>query len=255
MDKRFAVYIIGLPASGKTTISSTLQSVLPAHQYVTDLDELKRCFDFDRVCWDWLDRTNKEPVVPQLKEIARGAYYDRIIARIRSGHLEATDLRSRPVDRHTSDIIDPVLWDAALAFAAESIPPDASYVFEFSRGIDSAYLQHNDLTHNDVYRRAFDIIANHVAGNRRQSVILHVVCSLPEVLRRNELRRSKGLHYVAIEVMRRCYSHDPFGAPHSYRVGRTQVQVIPIDTTQLVGVPAGHAAIRQVARAVDPSIP
>lgn len=168
------IFIVGSASAGKTTLAKIIKKKLPFYNLISDLDELKKPIELERISG------NKKT---RIKPLVSGGF----------------------------DIIDPNIWDEVLIATACRIDLKKFYIFEFARGIDQNYLRTLRLKKHQVYDHCFDIILSVLPeiGNKNM-LIIHVFSEFKARLHRNERKRQNNEHFVAKKVMQEIYSEDIF---------------------------------------------
>lgn len=185
------IFLIGPAAAGKTTVAKHITSCYSGFNHVSDLTDLNK----------------------QVKGSELGNEDQRVV-RLPHGGFK---------------IFDPVVWDEALKSVAFSHRSTPNLVFEFSRGLDQAYLTLHGIKSNEVYDPSFQILADVFSSRINREAIVIVVDAPFEIRdRRNSGRRLAGEHSVDPSEFRRLFRSQLFSWDH-----QKERYLIPATTTAL----------------------
>lgn len=217
LPRPFFIFIVGLAGVGKTAISKELIRRFPSLTHVSDLAPLKELFEIDHVTREALNGSNDVKLGIQLTRMKNLeiTYWEHMlnerIGKIRSGETRSINIQTILADNGGYDILDPQVWDDVLTLSVSKLYTDKCYVFEFARGTDVAYAEKYNLDFSTIYLRCFQLIGQKIdILSPQNSLIIHVYVRNNENLRRNDLRRLNGEHYVANHVMESIYKTDIF---------------------------------------------
>lgn len=184
MSRRLHIFVIGLPASGKSTLSMLLRKQEPGFAYATDLDALHEMANaYERAGAMALETTVASIHAERLLRVTRDP----------DGRLQFDD---------------PEVWDEALRRGYGAVASTREMLFEFSRGSDVAYKRRFGVSNDGVYARSFGILNACTSAPTRHAVI-HLQCPPVVAQERNRRRRALG-HALSSDVMNASYAHDPF---------------------------------------------
>jgi gluconate kinase len=183
MAEGLHVFVVGLPASGKSTLCRLLRERIPSFAHASDLDALH--------------------TMAHVHERAATVSSD-------TGLNSATSLCSPVVTYDREGRLkfdDPEVWDEALRRAYRAAEHFSNLLFEFSRGSDETYKSRFAIGDGRVYARSFGIIEQCTSRQVRR-VVVHLACAADVAKQRNRRRRALG-HALSSEVMNASYAHDP----------------------------------------------
>ena len=210
------IFVIGCPASGKSTLAQMICQSLTMFEFATDLNALKEIFLINDLIAECLlyDKSPKE-VDDVFSNIPASFFWTDIlttrIQQLKTRNINLDQLETIKTDDGGYIITKPYLWDEVLHRSTRAFDPNKCYVFEFSRGTDQMYMANLNITPKDIYLRSFSIIFErnqNIAKNN--SLIIHTFANYNEREHRNRLRRSKGEHFVSQQAMEDVYKDDVF---------------------------------------------
>jgi len=187
--KNVHIFVVGLPASGKTTLCNLLRAWSPHFAYASDLTALH---DFAH-----------QYALAQMS--APDSSVLSIVAKEPSA--ETTVLVVRRDANGMLEFDDPTIWDKALQRSYASAQSASYLLFEFSRGADPAYKKHFQIEDGGIYARSFQILERCTLREITRLVV-HLSCPAHVARERNRARRSQG-HALSSDVMGVSYSLDP----------------------------------------------
>lgn len=191
------IFVIGLPASGKTTLCQHLKIRFPEFAQASDLSALLELADLNEA-----QRNQKANLGgPWL-------HWDDIALRTKiAGAVPPEFIINRDHDSRLC-FTSPLIWDEALIRAYAAMAYCNDLFFEFSRGSDYAYKTHFGVSDVEIYARSFDILQRALPRNCSVAVI-HLMCTPASAMERNRSRRIGG-HGLSSESMTTSYASDPF---------------------------------------------
>lgn len=183
MARGLHIFVVGLPASGKSTLCRLLRERMPSFTHASDLEALNAMAHMhERAAMVSTDTDPKSATAP----------CSPVVTRDRDGRIKFDD---------------PEVWDEALRQAYRAVEHVSNLLFEFSRGSDEAYKCRFAIGDGDVYARSFGII-NQCTLRQVRRLVVHLACA-PDVARqRNRRRRALG-HALSSEAMNASYAYDP----------------------------------------------
>lgn len=191
---RVHVFVVGLPASGKTTVCGLLRERLPRFDYASDLEALHQLADLTEAkC----QSSSLAPVTAGTD--AAGA--NRCDQPLPSNLAVTRDNEGRLKFDH------PEVWDEALRRAYRSVEASNQLLFEFSRGSDERYKRHFRIDDRSVYARSFGVLAG-CSSSPAMRLVVHLECP-PAIARDRNRHRRAGGHALSSEAMGSSYTYDP----------------------------------------------
>jgi hypothetical protein len=210
------VFVVGCPASGKTTLAQMICSRFEVFDFATDLDALTEIFLINDLAAGCIRcRRSPQEIEDMFSVIGASRFWTDIleprIKQLETRTVKLEELETVETADGGHEIMSPTLWDEALLRSIDSLSPDKSYVFEFSRGIDQAYLAEFNIGPREVYYRSFHLIFRHAPNiTPENSLVVHVSAAHGERDRRNNARKLVGKHFVSRQVMDQVYMCDVF---------------------------------------------
>ena len=234
------IFIVGPAASGKSTFAGELSRRFSQFEYSSDLRALEELFYLnDQLIEYTRDFTaSLEVLTCSLNTIV----YWPDLRDLRLLQLKEGGLTSPLETTRTTDgghrIHEPTVWDSALSRTVAQLSPSSKHIVEFARGVDEAYLSHFRIDASDIYPRAFRLLASvNREITQESSIIVHLTAKHLVRMRRNELRKLRGEHFVSRETMDKVYATDAFvfeclnaPGPHDGRLSASlPVPVLTVD--------------------------
>lgn len=216
--RKYYIFIVGCPASGKSTLASAIVKKFPFFNYSTDFFALIELFKIDDIFRDLVLNKGKishndfQLIENELHSITY--WNDLVSSRIKlfkSGILELNSIGTIKTNDGGHDIIKPQIWDEILLRTLKHIISSDYVIFEFSRGLDHKYIKYFNISNSEIYEHSFNIIKGNIPNlNYENSTILHVFTTKRNRLERNYLRMLNGEHFVSDKVMNTVYKVDYF---------------------------------------------
>lgn len=216
MRSPYFIFIVGCPASGKSTLAQMICQTFTNSEFATDLHALKEIFLINDLAFECMMCEKSPQEIENTFSIIDTSFFwpDIIGARIRQLKTRSIDLEQLETLK-TEDgghkIRKPYLWDEALRRSISTLHSNRCYIFEFSRGRDQAYIKEFNITPREIYHRSFSLISQKNPNiTKDNSLIIRVSASYDERERRNRLRKARGEHFVSQQSMDEVYKHDVF---------------------------------------------
>lgn len=197
MSENFHLLLIGLPASGKTSLAVSLQSEIKAFTYATDLHALQELLELNR-------RISSMSV----SSLSGNKFWPDVAEAARASGLIPDQYRIR-LEKDGFTIADPRIWDDALRRSYSTACRKQFLLFEFSRGIDESYNDAYGLLDEQIYPHSFSVIRGCQSQQLQRLAVVHIACSPMTAHERNRKRRGHG-HAVSSRAMATIYSKDVF---------------------------------------------
>jgi hypothetical protein len=212
----YFIFIVGCPASGKSTLAQMICQTFTMIEFVTDLNALKEIFLINDLAVECMMYEKSPQEVENTFSIIGTSFFWVDILETRIQQLKARSIGLEQLETiKTEDgghrIRKPYLWDEVLCRSISTLNSNRCYVFEFSRGTDQAYMKEFNITPREVYHRCFSLILrNNPNITKDNSLIIRVSASHDKRERRNRLRKDRGERFVSQQSMDEVYKHDVF---------------------------------------------
>ena len=200
------VFVIGLPASGKTTICNELRRQMPEFAYATDLFALNELADINQILASGLSPTTHS-----------WRYWSDMVSSVGKQNIPTEYEINRDNDGRLN-LTSPEIWDEGLRRTYIAWADRTCLLYEFSRGPDPAYKAHLHLKDHEIYPHSLDIL-DQESHSKTTKLVLHLACSRNVAEERNRNRRKSG-HGLSTSAMNMSYAYDPFST--NSRRGQTK---------------------------------
>jgi predicted ABC-type ATPase len=187
------IFVVGPPASGKSTLIKSALKDLPKAVHVDDFAVLR---ELDEIC--------RQKQSGPSKTLPVRTFWPEISPSITLDTYPISALR--PLTHGGFDITDPRLWDDILERAC-SIGREGNMLFlEFSRGDDPQYCALHKIQSSNVYLTSISILLRRCPWISNYAISVIAINCDPKIRnQRNEARKNTGRHSVAESVMQTVY--------------------------------------------------
>lgn len=212
----YLIFIVGCPASGKSTLAQMICQTFTMFEFATDLNALKEIFLINDLAVECIMGEKSAQEIENMFSIIGTSFFWTDILGIRIQQLKTRSIELKQLETvKTEDgghrIRKPYIWDEVLYRSVSILNSNRCYVYEFSRGTDQEYMKEFNIISSDVYHRCFSLIfQNNRNITKDNSLIIRVSAIHDERERRNRLRKARGEHFVSQRSMDEVYKHDVF---------------------------------------------
>lgn len=216
MRSPYFIFIVGCPASGKSTLAQMICQTFTMFEFATDLNALKEIFRINDLAVECMMCEKSPQEIEDAFSVIGTSFFWTDILGTRIQQLKARSIGLEQLETiKTEDgghrIRKPYLWDEVLCRSISTLNSNRCYAFEFSRGTDQAYMKEFNITPKEVYYHCFSLIfRNNLNITKDNSLIIRVSASHDERERRDRLRKDQGEHFVSQQSMDEVYKHDVF---------------------------------------------